>query len=192
MFDLTNQIRWGGSGFLPGIALAIALAGPIAMGQPARAQDAQAEAPAPARSADVVNRLTQTAVQLGALTCAARVQQVTAFLGVTTDTRASIRRPATPADRNSLSLAMTIETDGTTGIGLAEFYPTQGGCKASYNLTVNLPQSCDELRNASFASLGEASSLAESITVLGGATTLRVILMDAGEGCTVMKTQILE
>jgi hypothetical protein len=87
---------------------------------------------------------------------------------------------------------MTTQTDGTTAIALAEFYPAPGSCKASYNLTVNLPKPCSELRNAGFASFGEASTLAENITVLGDATSLRVVLMDAGEGCIVIKTETLE
>ena len=192
MCDLANLTRWGGSRGLLGIALAMALIAPVTIGQKAWAQDNQPEAAAAAPPVDVVNQLTQTAVQLGALTCAARVQQVTSFLGVTPETRASLRRPLTPADRNSLSLAMTIQTDGVIGLGLAEFYPTQGGCKATYNLTVNLPQSCSDLRASGFASLNQESQLAPNITVLAGATSLRVILMDAGDGCTVTKTETLE
>lgn len=166
--------------------------------QPVAAQEAPSGEPAAppvnvARSQDeVANRLTQTAVQLGALTCAAKVQQVTSFLGVTPETRASLRRPANPPDRNSLSLAMTIATDGTTGLALADFYPVQGGCKASYSLTVNLPQSCADVRTNGFAVLTDEISLAENITLLTGPNTLRVILIGSGEGCTVTKTETLD
>ena len=192
MFDVKCNHRQSGSRVLPEIVLAAALVGSLALGQPTLAQSTQAETEVTQRPADLVNRLTQTAVQLGALTCAARVQQVTSFLGVTPETRASIRRPANPPDSNNLSLAMTTQTDGTTAIAMAEFYPSSAGCKASYNLTVNLPQSCDQLRSSGFASLSEANSLSENITVLGDATSLRVILMDAGEGCTAIKTETIE
>ena len=165
--------------------------------QPVAGQEAQAgepAAPAPVASPqdEVANRLTQTAVQLGALTCAAKVQQVTSFLGVTPETRASLRRPANPPDRNSLSLAMTIATDGTTGLALADFYPVQGGCKASYSLTVNLPQSCSDLRTTGFGALTDEISLADNITLLAGPNTLRVVLIGSGEGCTVTKTETLD
>lgn len=162
---------------------------------------AQEQAPAPAtndeaqesRSSEpIVNRLTQAAVSLGALTCAAKVQQVTSFLGATATTQASIRRPVNPPDRNSLSLVMTTQTDGVMAVAMADFYPTQGGCKASYNLTVNLPTACSDLRDTSFASLGARNVLAPNITVLGGATSMRVVLMDALDGCTVVKTETME
>lgn len=163
---------------------------------------AQDQAPPPATNAEdnqevgasepIVNRLTQAAVSLGALTCAAKVQQVTSYLGATASTQASIRRPVNPPDRNSLSLVMATQTDGVMAVAMADFYPTQGGCKASYNLTVNLPMACADLRDTGFASLGARNVLAPNITVLGGATSMRVVLMDAFDGCTVVKTETLE
>lgn len=183
--------RCGSRGF-PGTAFAVSVMIFLSFSQPVLGQEGQsADQPAPTQ-AEVVNRLTQTAVQLGALTCAAKVQQVTSFLGVTPDTRAALRRPANPPDRNSLSLAMTIATDGTTGVALADFYPTQTGCKASYSLTVNLPQSCGDLRASGFAALTQENKLAENLTLLVGPNTLRVLLMEAGEGCTVTKTETLD
>lgn len=138
------------------------------------------------------NKITQMAVQLGSLTCAARVQQLTSFLGVTPETRASLRRPVSPPDSNSLSIAMTVETDGTTGIALAEFYPVQGRCKASYSLTVNLQQSCSEVRTKNFSELVNEDRLSENILLLVGQNTLRVLLSEVGTGCTVIKTEILD
>ena len=138
------------------------------------------------------NKITQMAVQLGALTCAARVQQLTSFLGVTPQTRASLRRPASPPDSNSFSIAMTVETDGTTGAALAEFYPAHGRCKASYSLTVNLQQSCDEVRTKSFSDLFNENRLSENILLLVGQNTLRVLLSEFGTGCTVTKTEIID
>lgn len=138
------------------------------------------------------NKITQMAVQLGSLTCAARVQQLTSFLGVTPETRASLRRPVSPPDSNSLSIAMTVDTDGTTGIALADFYPVQGRCKASYSLTVNLQQSCSEVRTKNFSELADENRLSENILLLIGQNTLRVFLSQSGIGCTVTKTEILD
>lgn len=138
------------------------------------------------------NKITQMAVQLGSLTCAARVQKLTSFLGVTPETRAALRRPVSPPDSNSLSIAMTVETDGTTGIALAEFYPVQGRCKASYSLTVNLQQSCSEVRTKNFSELVNENRLSENVLLLLGQNTLRVVLSESGERCTVTKTEILD
>lgn len=181
----------------PGAAIAVAAMISWTPLQPTTAQEGPSENQAAPTQAtpiqpEVVNNLTQTAVQLGALTCAAKVQQVTAFLGVTPETRASLRRPANPPDRNSLSLVMTIVTDGTTGLALADFYPTQTGCKASYSLTVNLPQSCEELRRTGFAALTDESQLADNIRLLIGPNTLRVILIGSGARCTITKTETLD
>lgn len=160
---------------------------PAAYGQTVQSDTGQSDG-----SQSVVNEITQLAVQLGTLSCAAKIQQVTSFLGVTPDTTVSLRRPKNPPDTNSLSVAMTIATDGTTGIAMAEFFPTGSGCKASYSLTVNLPQSCDALRTSNFASLTAEDKLSDNITLLSGPDTLRVILIGAGEGCTVIKTETLD
>lgn len=176
----------------PGAAIAFASMISLTPLQPLKAQEQQSEGQAAPTQPEVVNRLTQTAVQLGALTCAAKVQQVTSFLGVTPETRASLRRPANPPDRNSLSLVMTVPTDGTTGIALADFYPVQGGCKASYSLTVNLTQSCEDLRRTGFAALTDENQLADNIRLLIGPNTLRVILIGSDEGCTVTKTETID
>ena len=181
----------------PGAAIVIAGMIGLMPLQPLQAQERQSESGAARTQAaptqpEVVNTLTQTAVQLGALTCVAKVQQVTSFLGVTPETRALLRRPLNPPDRNSLSLVMTIATDGTTGVALADFYPVQGGCKASYSLTVNLSQSCADVRTNGFAALTEESQLADNIRLLIGPNTLRVILTELGEGCNITKTEVLD
>ena len=160
--------------------------------KPAYGETTQSDAQHATGSSEVVNQITQFAVQLGALSCAAKIQQVTSFLGVTSETKASLRRPENPPDKNSLSLAMTIATDGTTGIALAEFFPTGSGCKASYTLTVNLPQSCDALRNAGFSAMTDENKLSDNIILLAGPNTLRVILIGSGEECTVVKTETLD
>lgn len=139
-----------------------------------------------------VNEITKAAVGLGALTCAARIQQVSTYLGVTAETRVTLRRPVSPPDNNSFSVAMTVSTDGTTGIALAEFYPSSTGCKAAYTLTVNLPMPCSELRSTGFSALGQEVSLSETITALSGQNNMRVFLVTAGEGCTAIKTETLE
>ena len=138
------------------------------------------------------NKITQMAVQLGALTCAARVQQLTSFLGVTPQTRASLRRPASPPDSNVLSVAMTVATNGSEGVALINFYPDKNSCRASYTLTINVPENCDELRKDNFGALQDESSLSEHIRLLSGAPTLQVVLIAAEDQCTVIKTETLE
>lgn len=160
--------------------------------KPAYGETTQSDAQHPTGSSEVVNQITQFAVQLGALSCAAKIQQVTSFLGVTSETKASLRRPENPPDKNSLSLAMTIATDGTTGIALAEFFPTGSGCKASYSLTVNLDAPCETVRAERFADLGEGALLSDNIRVMTGANAMRISLIVSGETCTLIKTETLD
>lgn len=138
------------------------------------------------------NKITQMAVQLGSLTCAAKVQQLTSFLGVTPETRASLRRPVSPPDSNVLSVVMTIASDGSEGVALANFYPDKQGCKASYTLTINVPRNCSELRESNFSALQNGSSLSENVMLLFGAPTLRIALIESSDQCTVIKTETLE
>lgn len=177
---------------IPRAVIAVCIVVSFANAAPILAQ--QGSDPSATNNAPVeaINAITQTAVSLGVLTCAARVQQVTSFIGVTEQTRASIRRPANPPDLNSFSVAMTLATDGTIGLAQAEFFPTQIGCKATYAITVNLAQPCTELLETGFQGMEQDAPLSENIQGLRGPNSLRVFLMDAGAGCTVVKTETIE
>lgn len=168
-----------------------AFAAIVGFGNVAHAQEVDATAPA-TTVAPVVNILTQTAVKLGALTCAARVQQVTTRLGVTAQTRASLRRPSNPPDTNSFSIAMTVPVDGVLGLAVADFYPSSQACKADYALTVNLPDTCATVRANGFAGLRSENALDETITALSDQTNMRVFLVSSGAGCTVIKTETFD
>lgn len=181
-----------GPGRKPGAMIAVLAAIVLSSAVPSAAQQAAEQSGGGTSPTEAINAITQTAVSLGVLTCAARVQQVTSFLGVTPETRASIRRPANPPDVNSFSVAMTIATDGTVGLAQAEFFPTQPGCRATYAITVTLAQPCGELREAGFQGMEADTPLSENIQGLRGPNSLRVFLMDAGVGCTVIKTETVE
>lgn len=138
------------------------------------------------------NQITTAAVELGVLTCAARVQQVTSFLGVTAKTKSTIRRPLSPADQNSFYVFTTVETDGTTALAMAEFFPSAQGCKATYSLTLNLDKPCETVRAERFADLGEGALLSDNIRVMTDANAMRISLISSGETCTLIKTETLD
>ena len=138
------------------------------------------------------NPITTAAVELGVLTCAARVQQVTSFLGVTAETKSTIRRPLSPADQNSFYVFTTVETDGTTALAMAEFFPSSQGCKATYSLTLNLDKPCETVRAERFADLGEGALLSDNIRVMTGTNAMRISLITSGETCTLIKTETLD
>jgi hypothetical protein len=192
---VTFQLKGGGDRslkVLPGVTRAVFAVWLCAAASPIHAQQAADPPPAQNMQTNVTNAVTQAAVSLGVLTCAARVQQVTQFLGMSQDTRVSIRRPVNPPDLNSFSVAMSVATDGTTGLALAEFFPSQSGCKASYSITVNLAQSCETLRDTGFPGMNLESPLSENIQGLNGPNSMRVFLIDIGAACTVIKTETLD
>lgn len=70
---------------------------PAAYGQTAQPDTGQSDG-----FQSVVNQITQLAVQLGALSCAATIKQVTSFLGVTSETKASLRSSKYPPDKKQI------------------------------------------------------------------------------------------
>ena len=143
-------------------------------------------------AAPAITSITKAAVELGVLSCAARVQQVTSFLGVTAETKSTIRRPLSPADQNSFYVLTTVQTDGTTALAMAEFFPSSQGCKATYSLTLNLSQPCETVRSERFVDLGEGALLSDNIRVMTNANAMRISLISSGETCTLIKTETLD
>ena len=87
---------------------------------------------------------------------------------------------------------MTVTSDGSTGLALAEFHPTQAGCKASYSLTVTLPKSCADVRAGMLGGMGGDTALSDAVMMLNGPGSLRVFLTQSSDACTVTKTETLD
>jgi hypothetical protein len=136
-----------------------------------------------------INPITSAAVQMGALTCGARIEQVTNYLGVTADTRAMIHPPQGAPDTVGIGLAMTVTTDGVTGLATADFFPFAGGCVANYTLVTNFEDSCDAVRARTLSEDAAGTQLGDSATAYNGPNSVRLYFIDRPSGCTVTKIE---
>lgn len=151
-------------------------------------------ATAPASNNQGANAVTQAAVQLGAMNCASRINQVTNFLGFNNLAGATLMVPPTQVDQRVLPLAMEVATDGGSGGAYvsATFAPNQAnGCGAAYDAVVYWPLACDAVATQQFAGLKKVGLLKKAITVLDGGVATKVFLMPAGTGCVSIKKEVV-
>ena len=158
----------------------------LLMSDSVRAEDSQQIAPVGP------NEITIAAVKLGALTCAARVEQVSTFLGFGPNTPVTLRRPLAPADQNSFSLSGVLEADGKSVFVVADFFPSPLGCKAIYTVTAHNLEPCETVLSNQYSDLAPGIELADDLRILNGPNTMRIALMGAGEMCVITKTETIE
>jgi len=187
------------SGFIPpcGVLAALVLTSAVVCAQnppqtaqpPVAASNTATANPA----AGSANALTQAAVQVGALSCASRVEQVTRFLGFGPGVGASLMAPAAPADQRLFAIQMEVPA-GASSNSLVDitFAPQQAnGCGASYEAISYWAQSCDAVANAQFAQLKRVRPLQKDVLLLDGGSASRVFLMTAGAGCVSIKKEVV-
>jgi hypothetical protein len=166
---------------------------PQAAPPPVAAPGNVAANPAANTAAGGANALTQAAVQVGALSCASRVEQVSRFLGFGPGVGASLMAPAAPADQRLFAMQMEVAA-GASSNSLVNmtFAPQQAnGCGATYEAISYWAQSCDAVANAQFAQLKRIKPLQKDVLLLDGGPSTRVFLMQAGAGCVSVKKEIV-
>ncbi len=157
-----------------------------------------ASAPAPAQAAapaeNAPNALTRAVVQRGVLSCAARVEQVSRFLGFGPQAGAYLMPPAAPADQRLFAMQMEVPA-GAAGNSFVDmsFAPQQAnGCGATYQTVTFWPQSCEAVGSQQFANFKASPALVRDVTVLDLAPLTKVFLMKAGaSGCISIKKEIV-
>jgi hypothetical protein len=163
----------------------------------AQSQVSQSGTAAPAIASAVEagpNAMTQALVQRGVLSCAARVEQVSRFLGFGPQAGAHLMPPAAPADQRLFSVQMELPA-GAGGNSFVDmsFAPQQAnGCGATYQTVSFWPQSCETVGNEQFAGFKPSQPLQRDVTVLNVSPATKVFLMRAGSaGCISMKKEIV-
>lgn len=159
------------------------------------AQPVEVQAAAPAANAESgPNALTRAVVQRGMLSCAARVEQVTRFLGFGPQAGAHLMPPSAPADQRVFALQMELPA-GAAGNSFVDmnFAPQQAnGCGATYQSVTFWPQSCEVVGSQQFATLKASQPLQRDVTVLTVGPLTKVFLMRAGAaGCISIKKEII-
>lgn len=166
-------------------------------GLPAHSQTTEAApASAPAVNSPEAgpNAMTRAVVQRGILSCAARVEQVSRFLGFGPQAGAHLMPPPAPADQRLFAVQMELPA-GATGNSFVDmsFAPQQAnGCGATYQTVTYWPQSCESVGNQQFATLKPSQPLQRDVTVLNISPMTKVFLMRAGNaGCIAIKKEIV-
>lgn len=139
-----------------------------------------------------VNNVTQAAVAQGVLNCAARINQVSGFVGYTAQAGALLMVPPAQPDQRLIPLALEVPLDNGAAYVSATFAPSQAnGCGAAYEAVVYWPQTCETVATKQFASLKRVGFLKMRISVLDGGEATKIFLMPAGSGCVSIKKEVV-
>ncbi|CDS53140.1 hypothetical protein [Polaromonas sp. CG9_12] len=167
-----------------------ALAAALLLHAPLRAQEAAK--PVPTQASRGANNVTQAAVAQGVLNCAARINQVSSFVGYTAQAGALLMIPPAQPDQRLVPLALEVPAENGPAYVSATFAPNQAnGCGAAYDAVVYWPQKCEAVASRQFAGLKRVGVLKTSITVLDGGEATKVFLMPAGSGCVSIKKEVV-
>ena len=157
------------------------------------AAPAPAEAAVPAPSANAVRRAAE---QRGVVACAARLEQVSNFLGFGPEAGAFLMTPGSgpgggvSANQILLPLVMEVPLGPTSAFITATFAPNQAnGCGATYDAVVYWPQGCEAVAQGQYGSLRRVGLLKRDVLVLDGGPATKVFLMAAGPGCIAVKKE---
>jgi hypothetical protein len=128
--------------------------------------------------------------------CAARLEQVTNFLGFGPEAGAFLMTPgagaAGSADQRLLPLVMEVPIGPASAFITASFAPNQAnGCGATYDAVVYWPQNCESVAQGQFGTLRRVGLLKRDVLVLDGGPATKVFLMAAGPGCVSIKKEMV-
>lgn len=140
----------------------------------------------------VLNEITQTAVQSGVLTCSSRINQVSSFLTGSINSGALVFKQAGEADKEMFSASIEIvPSKGGSVYATASFAPNaRGGCTGVYDTVEYLNASCAEVETTVLKETSRVGVLNKDITARASGT-IRFFLMPAGQGCLIIKKEIV-
>ena len=148
----------------------------------------------PAEPESGPNAMARAVFQRGMLSCAARVEQVTRFLGFGPQTGGHLMPPAAPVDQRLFSLQLELPA-GAVGNSFIDmsFAPQQAnGCGATYQAVSYWSQSCEAIGRQQFANVKLGPALQRDVMVLNLGPLTKVFLMPAGStGCISIKKEIV-
>jgi len=135
-----------------------------------------------------VNAVTQAAVNMGVLSCIARINQVATFLMADNQSGIFIFTPQNPPDQHVFSNSFElVRQDNSIMYASASFFPNQD---AVYDTVEYVNMSCEELEKTVFGNIKRVGVLKNNIIILD-AGAVKVFLMPAGGGTVVIKKEVL-
>jgi len=136
-----------------------------------------------------VHAVTQAAVKLGILSCLKRINQVTTFLTANAKSGVLIIPSKDQPDQHIFSTSFEIlPPDDSIIYASASFFPNND---AVYDTVQYVDKGCEELEKTVFKHLKRKSVLKENIILLDSGK-VKVFLMPAGNGCVVIKKEVVQ
>lgn len=135
-----------------------------------------------------VNTVTQTAVNMGILSCVARINQVATFLMAGNQSGIFVFTPHNPPSQHLFSVSFElVRPDQSVIYASANFFPNND---AVYDTVEYVNMSCEEVEKTVFKNLRRVGVVKKNIILLEGGA-VKVFLMPAGTGCVVIKKEVL-
>ena len=159
-----------------------------------KAAEKKSAATQPAKPADIgTNIITQNFVQKGILSCAARINQVTSFLGGNNQIGAFIYLPPGQPDQHIASTSMEIPgANKSTAYASASFAPNQtDGCNAVYDAVTWSPKKCEEVAKTQYPGKKITGKLKQNISVIDIDNYSKAFLMPTSDGCVAIKKEVV-
>jgi hypothetical protein len=139
-----------------------------------------------------VNFITQAAVSAGVLSSVSTINKVTNFLTGNSISGAYLFIPPNLPDAGIFSVSVEIMPENTASMyASASFVPVPGASpQAVYDAVEYVHKSPKELRNTVFRHIMNEQVLKKDIIMLD-AGDVKVFLMPAGEGCVVIRKEVI-
>ena len=150
--------------------------------------------PQPAPASTAPNGVTQAAVQQGALSCAARINQVSSFVtGSNPSNGQLLTGPQDRVNKDIVATAIEVEGSGITSLVTSSYAPGAGAseCSATYDAITYWNASCAMVATSNYGAYKLTPPLMRSVYVLDGGPTVKVFLMPAGSGCVSVKKEMV-
>jgi hypothetical protein len=139
-----------------------------------------------------LNPVAAAAAKQGVISCAARIQQVTQYLGYSPAAGVMLMTPQSQPDQKLLPMVMELPAGNRSAYVTASFAPNQAnGCGATYDAVIWWPATCDIVARQQFPGMKILGKLRTNITVLDAGQSSKVSLMPAGNGCVSVKKEVV-
>jgi hypothetical protein len=140
-----------------------------------------------------LNAIAKAFEDKGTKNCAARIDQITNFIGTNANTGAVLYFPASAPDKQMVSVSLeAVDKDKKSAYASTSFAPNgAGGCAAVYDAVAWFPESCENVASKQFAEKKISGKIKENISTIeldGGA---RVFLMPTKDGCISIKKELV-
>ena len=147
----------------------------------------------PPKDTPKANKISQVVLGQGVISCVARINQVTNYLGYRDNTSAVLMVPSVQQDQQLISIVMAVPMADSTAYASADFAPNQSnGCGATYDGVVYWPDKCEVVSTKQFSAFKKTSPLNKDVSMLDGGAFMKVFLMKAGTGCVSIKKEVVQ